>query len=101
MFLLSRFIIPFLSSCILTTFNNKLLAVKRYLESNRDDDANAPTMSADVPERECRDSGIAERYLQVRIRQGGRIFYAKELETRAGGCRAVDGGVAVAADGTF
>lgn len=64
-------------------------------------------MSTDVPERE--NAGITpERYLQVRIRQGGRIFYAKELKTRAGGNCAVKmrltggrGCVAVAADGTF
>lgn len=55
-------------------------------------------MSTDVPERERRDSGIAERYLQVRIRQG-RIFYAKELKTRV--LRGRRGCVAVAADGTF
>jgi len=74
-------------------YSDKLLAVKRYLESNFDDDANGPAMSADVPERERRDSGIAERYLQVQIRQGSRIFYAKDLKTRVGEYCAVDGGM--------
>lgn len=78
-------------------FNDKLLALKGYVESNRDDDESE--MNADVSVRECRDSEIAERYLQARIRQGGRIFYAKELKTRVP--RGRRGCVAVAADGTF
>lgn len=62
-------------------------------------DESGLTMNADVAVRECRDSEIAERYLQARIRQGGRIFYAKELKTRVP--RGRRGCVAVAADGTF